>query len=780
MVKKLNYEKTMIFTSKAQNLNNLKVKLIKIPKFVFFKLKDYKKNKTKYIKQIQKQLDKNVAVRSSNFFEDKSKSSLAGKFLSILNVNSKSEKNLIDSIKKVENSYKKFLHPNNEILIQNMAHDVKYSGVIFTLNPENLSPYFKINYTKSSDTSLVTSGTSFTETITYFNNSNIYPKEIFLKKLIVLTKKIIKFTKKENLDIEFCVSKDNKINILQIRELKIEKGKIFKIEQSLTKLKKKITKLQKPHAHLLGKTTYFGVMPDWNPAEIIGIRPNPLDLSIYKELVTDHVWSQNRKFFGYRDVTSSHLMTSFFGIPYIDLRVDFNSWLPSKLSDKLANKLINFYLKKFKKNIFLHDKIEFEIIFTCFNFCSSKKLNELLRNGFNKKEIEVIKNNLREISNLTFHNFNKLKNNLKTLESRFKKINNSKMYMIDKIYWLIEDCKRFGTYPFAGFARCGFVAINFLDSMVEQKIIDISEKELFLGSIQNVASNIQSDFLKMPKNIFIEKYGHIRPNTYNIRSLNYKDGYNFYFKKTKENKKKIQIDKSFKFNNKTLSKIDKLLKKNQLNIKSKELIEFIEDSIRLREYSKFLFSKNINAILELVKKFSSRMKINVKDASFLEISDILNLYYSLDSNNLNKDFKSKIQERKKIFDDNLKISLPEVITTSNDLYFFKSLPSKINFIGSKVVEGQKISIQEKNIKNLNLDNRIVLIEKADPGYDFIFSHKILGLVTKFGGVNSHMAIRCSELKIQAAIGVGEKNFLKLSSANRIEINGKNQNLNKTV
>ena len=34
-----------------------------------------------------------------------------------------------------------------------------------------------------------------------------------------------------------------------------------------------------------------------------------------------------------------------------------------------------------------------------------------------------------------------------------------------------------------------------------------------------------------------------------------------------------------------------------------------------------------------------------------------------------------------------------------------------------------------------MDNKIVLIENADPGYDFIFSHKILGLVTKFGGMN---------------------------------------------
>ena len=38
-------------------------------------------------------------------------------------------------------------------------------------------------------------------------------------------------------------------------------------------------------------------MPDWNPAEIIGIRPKPLDLSLYKELITDHVWAKNRKFF---------------------------------------------------------------------------------------------------------------------------------------------------------------------------------------------------------------------------------------------------------------------------------------------------------------------------------------------------------------------------------------------------------------------------------------------------------------------------------------------------
>ena len=30
--------------------------------------------------------------------------------------------------------------------------------------------------------------------------------------------------------------------------------------------------------------------------------------------------------------------------------------------------------------------------------------------------------------------------------------------------------------------------------------------------------------------------------------------------------------------------------------------------------------------------------------------------------------------------------------------------------------------------------------------------KIKGLITKYGGVNSHMAIRCAELSVPAAIG----------------------------
>ena len=63
-----------------------------------------------------------------------------------------------------------------------------------------------------------------------------------------------------------------------------------------------------------------------------------------------------------------------------------------------------------------------------------------------------------------------------------------------------------------------------------------------------------------------------------------------------------------------------------------------------------------------------------------------------------------------------------------------------------------------------------MIESADPGFDWIFSHDIAGLVTHFGGANSHMAIRCAEFGLPAAIGCGERLFTKLLKTSVIELN----------
>ena len=60
-----------------------------------------------------------------------------------------------------------------------------------------------------------------------------------------------------------------------------------------------------------------------------------------------------------------------------------------------------------------------------------------------------------------------------------------------------------------------------------------------------------------------------------------------------------------------------------------------------------------------------------------------------------------------------------------------------------------------------------MIKNADPGFDYVFNHDIKGLITEYGGANSHMAIRCLELNIPAAIGVGKFQFEKIIKSKKI-------------
>ena len=102
--------------------------------------------------------------------------------------------------------------------------------------------------------------------------------------------------------------------------------------------------------------------------------------------------------------------------------------------------------------------------------------------------------------------------------------------------------------------------------------------------------------------------------------------------------------------------------------------------------------------------------------------------------------------------------MPETIINENDIYFYYENQNKINFVGDKIITSDVISLENTNIDLNKIRDKIVCIESADPGYDFIFFAKIKGLITKYGGVNSHMSVRCSELGLPAAIGVGESQF----------------------
>tara|TARA_S200000501_G_scaffold379021_1_gene446505 strand:- start:4635 stop:6947 length:2313 start_codon:yes stop_codon:yes gene_type:complete len=766
----------MLFNTKAQTLSSLKIKGAIIPKIFYFKKIDFKKNPEKYLKIIRKRFLDKVAIRSSSANEDQENNSLAGYFDSFLNINSNKINDLKNSIEKVIKSYDRKSNKNDEILIQEMVYDVKFSGVITTNDKVTGAPYIQINYSTGNKTDTVTSGGGGSKSFIFYKYSKYRPQENFINNLIDLSLRIEKKINKEFLDIEFAIDKNYKIYILQLRRLSNRKSSlnISSCNQMLLRIEKKIDKLKVKHYDLLGKTTAFGVMPDWNPAEIIGNKPKNLALSLYQDLITNKIWSVQRFNYGFRNVLSNHLMTIFLGSPYVDLRVDFNSWLPKKLDNKISEKLINYYLSTFIKNKNLHDKVEFEILFTCHTPQTKSKLKDKLKNILNIKEINELELCLKDINRKTFENYFIDKLKILTLQEKQIKLKKSKMYYIDKIYWLVEDCKNLGTLPFAGLARSAFVSKEILLSLVKTGVISGHQYEIFLENIATISSEMKKDiYIKTRKN-FIKKYGHIRPNTYEITTKNYKDNFDKYFnikKKLQSSEKKRRVN----FTNNQKKQIKQYLKNNNFNFTINKFLTFLSESIALREYSKFIFTKNIDAIFNYLKIFLKRYKIKENDISFLDINTIKDFYYNLSNHNIKDTLLSEINTNKKNYLENIQLKLPEVITSKKDIYFYFERYNKINFVGSKNITSNILEI--KKIKNKNqIKSKIILIENADPGYDYLFTYNIAGLITKFGGANSHMSIRCSELGIPAAIGVGEKKYNEIINTKKIMIDCLNEKI----
>ena len=70
---------------------------------------------------------------------------------------------------------------------------------------------------------------------------------------------------------------------------------------------------------------------------------------------------------------------------------------------------MKFYFKKLEQNPYLHDKVEFYILFSCYDFTFNDRKKELEEFGFDKNEIEELKEKLVEFTNELIEDFPTIK-----------------------------------------------------------------------------------------------------------------------------------------------------------------------------------------------------------------------------------------------------------------------------------------------------------------------------------------------------------------------------------
>ena len=296
-------------------------------------------------------MSKEIIIRSSFYLEDSKKYSMAGEFEGSTNLNN-NKKNIDNAINKILIQYKKkskkkinFL--KNKIIFQNYISDTIYSGVLTNFCIKDGSSYFVVNYDDiSGNTDTVTSGSKVGgRVINVFRDEIKNVRSNNLKKVINAAQEIEIKLGIFPIDLEFCINKNGQVYLLQIRPITTVKNwKKFskrEIKKVLDFNQKKFLKINNQNSKY-GRYPIFGLMPDWNPAEMIGNQPSELAYSIYSKLITNNAWSKARDEMGYTKVKEP-LMYKFTGKPYIDTRLSFTSLIPRKISRKLRLKLVEYW-----------------------------------------------------------------------------------------------------------------------------------------------------------------------------------------------------------------------------------------------------------------------------------------------------------------------------------------------------------------------------------------------------------------------------------------------------
>jgi phosphohistidine swiveling domain-containing protein len=715
-----------------------------------------------------------LIVRSSTRQEDDPERLMPGSYLSVAGVTGRHA--LHDAVEAVIGSYRERADErildelgNQLVLVQPLVQDAAMTGVIFTCDPNTGSPYLVVNYEESGDSAAVTSGRrARLRTFYTWKSATATHGDPRLRRLVTLSRELEDLLGRDNLDIEFAVDRSGDLYLLQVRPLVVKAlTDNDTLEHVLSAVAAKVRAAGRPHPHLCGRRTVFGVMPDWNPAEIVGTRPRPLALSLYRRLITDAQWADQRARYGYRDVRGFPLMLDFFGLPYVDVRESCNSLIPASLDGHIAERLVNHYIDRLIDNPELHDKVEFDVVFSCYSFTVQQRLADQTGDLFSAQERDDIVTALRALTNQLMNSDYPARrediSNVTSLREKLGDVRRSDLDLPTQVYWLLEDCRRFGTLAFAGFARLGFIATEMLRSLVTLNVMTEADVARLMASLDTVTNRMLRDRTALSREEFLSRYGFLRPGTYDIRTPRYDEDPDGYFDWV-NTRVRPPDPQPFRLPAATMRLIDELLRQHRLAQDAYGLLAFIISSIELRENSKFEFSRHLSEAVSLLKELGENAGRCIDDMSYVNVDCIDELYRSASSPA--SVLRRYVEDGREQYELTCRLVLPPIITDPADVTAFHLPSTEPNYVTQRSATG---AVELASSHPTDLEGKILMLPSGDPGYDWIFAEGVAGFITRYGGANSHMAIRAHQFGIPAVIGAGEALYNRWSTAECLTI-----------
>jgi hypothetical protein len=215
--------------------------------------------------------------------------------------------------------------------------------------------------------------------------------------------------------------------------------------------------------------------------------------------------------------------------------------------------------------------------------------------------------------------------------------------------------------------------------------------------------------------------------------------------------------------------LTRLLDDSGFLVSPSQWVRFVQMSAWAREHGKYVLGRFVSAALDDIGAMVEEVDCDLDCASWLTLDD------AAAGERLGLRARSAFWARRasaaaaRHREDGLLIMSPVLIGDA-DRDVARMDGAFPNFVGQRAIEGPMVRVVAAGATEpRSLRGAVAVIAHADPGYDWLFGTGIAGLLTAWGGANSHLAIRCAEIGATAALGCGEAVFVRALAANRVRI-----------
>lgn len=505
-----------------------------------------------------------------------------------------------------------------------------------------------------------------------------------------------------------------------------------------------------PIPAIWGPERALSLMADWNPAELLGSHPRPLALDLFRHCIADGPWWRARAALGYRPAPSPDiaLLCEVDGRAFVDVRRSANSLLPADLPRPIGEALIASWIDRLRQQPGLHDKYEFELAHSATELAPERGEQVAAAAGLDRNATRLWQQHLADLTRgmLQDRCLVRWRHALRCWAGRATQQTPGGAALIDQL-----RCLRGAGRAFAALARLAFVAEAQLRSAERTNLLS-ADRALALRR----AAGGMPELLRHLSNRQREQ---MRGGSFEISHPRWQPA--------EQTPGRACHTPGFAPTQQEATRLNQALHAMALSsslapYSAEHWVRFVTQSIFAREWGKFMLNQILGHTLSSIVSWGETLDLDVELLSFLHLAQI-----DTGMPAIARSHQGATALRQRAADNAAKYRsqqtriLAPLLTCPSQAFVADSQAALANFVGQHTVQAPLALLDHRPQAAERLAGKIVAIRAADPGYDWIFQCGIAGLITAWGGANSHMAIRCTEYGLPAAIGCGEAVFDRL-------------------